>query len=246
MLEQRARFRRAARPVDLRRQPRRRGRRRVRARACRGSASGPRQNFDFAGYVTGFDPAAYERPERASRARLGLPTGRAAVRGHGRRLRRRGAAAAPGARRGAAGPAAGARSCGSWSSPARGSTRPSLPRRPGRRRCVGYLPDLTEHLAACDVAVVQGGLDHVHGADRRRQRRSSTCPLRHHFEQNFHVRHRLERYGAGPAWTTRRPCDPDALAAAVVEPSSRARWPTARCRDRRRGAGPPRLLAELL
>jgi len=22
-------------------------------------------------------------------------------------------------------------------------------------------------------------------------------PLRHHFEQNFHVRHRLERYGAG-------------------------------------------------
>jgi hypothetical protein len=24
-------------------------------------------------------------------------------------------------------------------------------------------------------------------------------PLRHHFEQNFHVRHRLERYGAGRA-----------------------------------------------
>jgi hypothetical protein len=23
-------------------------------------------------------------------------------------------------------------------------------------------------------------------------------PLRNHFEQNFHVRHRLERYGAGP------------------------------------------------
>ena len=22
-------------------------------------------------------------------------------------------------------------------------------------------------------------------------------PLRHHFEQNFHVRHRLDRYGAG-------------------------------------------------
>ena len=22
-------------------------------------------------------------------------------------------------------------------------------------------------------------------------------PLRHHFEQNFHVRHRLQRYGAG-------------------------------------------------
>ena len=37
----------------------------------------------------------------------------------------------------------------------------------------------------------------MHGADRQPRGRSSTCPLRHHFEQNFHVRHRLERYGAG-------------------------------------------------
>jgi hypothetical protein len=41
-------------------------------------------------------------------------------------------------------------------------------------------------------------------------------PLKHHFEQNFHVRHRLERYGAG------RPLDfdgspPDAIAAAIAE-----------------------------
>lgn len=59
-----------------------------------------------------------------------------------------------------------------------------------------FVPDLDRHLAACDLALVQGGL--------------TTCmeltaagtpfvyfPLRNHFEQNFHVAHRLERYGAG-------------------------------------------------
>ena len=58
------------------------------------------------------------------------------------------------------------------------------------------MPDLDRHLAACDLAIVQGGL--------------TTCmelaaagtpflyfPLRNHFEQNFHVAHRLERYDAG-------------------------------------------------
>src|SRR6185312_5774451 len=55
---------------------------------------------------------------------------------------------------------------------------------------------LDHHLAACDLALVQGGL--------------TTCmeltaagtpfiyfPLKNHFEQNFHVAHRLDRYGAG-------------------------------------------------
>jgi UDP-N-acetylglucosamine:LPS N-acetylglucosamine transferase len=58
------------------------------------------------------------------------------------------------------------------------------------------VPDLDRHLAACDLALVQGGL--------------TTCmeltaagtpfiyfPLRNHFEQNFHVAHRLDRYRAG-------------------------------------------------
>jgi hypothetical protein len=41
-------------------------------------------------------------------------------------------------------------------------------------------------------------------------------PLKHHFEQNFHVRHRLERYRAG------RPMDfenspPEAIAMAIAE-----------------------------
>ncbi|MBM3535909.1 MAG: hypothetical protein FJX60_23095 [Alphaproteobacteria bacterium] len=59
-----------------------------------------------------------------------------------------------------------------------------------------FVPDLDRHLAACDLALVQGGL--------------TSCmeltaagtpflyfPLRNHFEQNFHVAHRLDRYGAG-------------------------------------------------
>jgi predicted glycosyltransferase len=59
-----------------------------------------------------------------------------------------------------------------------------------------FVPDLDRHLAACDLALVQGGL--------------TTCmeltaagtpflyfPLKNHFEQNVHVAHRLGRYGAG-------------------------------------------------
>ena len=46
-------------------------------------------------------------------------------------------------------------------------------------------------------------------------------PLGHHFEQNFHVRHRLDRYGAGRCMdyaTT----DPDLLAAAITEDIGRS------------------------
>lgn len=41
-------------------------------------------------------------------------------------------------------------------------------------------------------------------------------PLRHHFEQNFHVRQRLNRYGAGRCMEYPEVLDPDALAAAIV------------------------------
>ena len=80
---------------------------------------------------------------------------------------------------------------------------------------LGYRADLVDLIAACDVAVVQGGL--------------STCmeltaaarpflyvPLRHHFEQNFHVRARLERYRAGVCLDYERAGDPDALVAALL------------------------------
>ena len=60
-----------------------------------------------------------------------------------------------------------------------------------------YVHDLYRHLAACDLAVVQGGLTTSMELTANR-RPFLYFPLRHHFEQNFHVRHRLERYGAGP------------------------------------------------
>jgi predicted glycosyltransferase len=59
-----------------------------------------------------------------------------------------------------------------------------------------YVHELYRHLAACDLAVVQGGLTTTMELTTN-QRPFLYFPLRHHFEQNFHVRHRLERYGAG-------------------------------------------------
>ena len=41
-------------------------------------------------------------------------------------------------------------------------------------------------------------------------------PLRHHFEQNFHVRHRLDRYRAGRCLDYDDLADPAWLAAAIV------------------------------
>jgi UDP-N-acetylglucosamine:LPS N-acetylglucosamine transferase len=41
-------------------------------------------------------------------------------------------------------------------------------------------------------------------------------PLRHHFEQNFHVRHRLDRYGAGRCLDY-QDTGPDSLAQAIAE-----------------------------
>ncbi|HME02813.1 MAG TPA: glycosyltransferase, partial [Solirubrobacteraceae bacterium] len=71
----------------------------------------------------------------------------------------------------------------------------SLPSHAGLE-VVPYVHNLYRHLAACDLAVVQGGL--TTAMELTAQKRPFLYfPLRHHFEQNFHVRHRLERYGAG-------------------------------------------------
>jgi predicted glycosyltransferase len=59
-----------------------------------------------------------------------------------------------------------------------------------------YVHNLYRFLAVCDLAVVQGGLTTAMELTANR-RPFLYLPLRHHFEQNFHVRHRLERYGAG-------------------------------------------------
>jgi UDP:flavonoid glycosyltransferase YjiC (YdhE family) len=59
-----------------------------------------------------------------------------------------------------------------------------------------YVDDLYRHLAACDLAVVQGGLTTTMELTAAR-RPFLYFPLRHHFEQRFHVAHRLGRYRAG-------------------------------------------------
>ena len=66
-----------------------------------------------------------------------------------------------------------------------------------------YVHELYRHLAVCDLAVVQGGLTTAMELTASR-RPFLYFPLRHHFEQNLHVRHRLDRYRPGGAWTTNR------------------------------------------
>ena len=111
------------------------------------------------------------------------------------------------------------RSSGSRSSPARGSTRRRCPRGRGRR-CSGTCPDLFRHLAACDVAVVQGGLTTTMELTAL-NKPFVYVPLRHHFEQNLHVRKRLDRYEAGRHLAYEDAVDPDALAEAIVKEASR-------------------------
>jgi UDP-N-acetylglucosamine:LPS N-acetylglucosamine transferase len=78
-----------------------------------------------------------------------------------------------------------------------------------------YVHNLYRHLAACDLAVVQGGLTTAMELTANR-RPFLYFPLRHHFEQNFHVRHRLERYGAGRRMDFDE-STPDTIAAAIAE-----------------------------
>jgi predicted glycosyltransferase len=89
----------------------------------------------------------------------------------------------------------------------------SLPSRPGLE-VHGYLEDLYRHLAICDLAVVQGGLTTTMELAAA-QRPFLYFPLRNHFEQNFHVRHRLDQYGAGRHMDYRS-TDPDLLAEAIA------------------------------
>jgi pimeloyl-ACP methyl ester carboxylesterase/predicted glycosyltransferase len=172
-----------------------------------------RDNFDFAGYVTGFDPL--DVADRAAlRKHLGhVPDRRLCVvtvggSGVGAPLLRRVLDAAPLVRRHepdlhflvVAGPRIDPR---------------SLPRRRGVS-VRGHVPDLYQHLAAADLAVVQGGLTTTMELTAT-ARPFIYVPLRHHFEQNFHVRHRLDRYGAGRCMPYEEAGDPDQLAEAVVQ-----------------------------
>jgi len=78
-----------------------------------------------------------------------------------------------------------------------------------------YVHDLHRHLAACDLAVVQGGLTTTMELTAHR-RPFLYFPLRGHFEQTRHVRHRLERYRAGRRMDFEA-ATPGAIAAAIAE-----------------------------
>ncbi|HXC81628.1 MAG TPA: alpha/beta fold hydrolase [Trebonia sp.] len=78
----------------------------------------------------------------------------------------------------------------------------------------GYVPDLHRHLAACDLAVVQGGLTttmELVAAGRP----FIYVPLARHFEQQIHVPRRLAQYGAGRRLDYAA-ADPESLAEAIA------------------------------
>lgn len=83
----------------------------------------------------------------------------------------------------------------------------------------GFVPDLDRHLAACDLALVQGGL-----TTSMELAAAGTpflyFPLNNHFEQNFHVAHRLDQYGAGKKMLFSE-SDPDTIAQAMMDELSR-------------------------
>jgi predicted glycosyltransferase len=90
----------------------------------------------------------------------------------------------------------------------------SLPRHDGLE-VRPYVHELYRHLAACDLAVVQGGLTTAMELTASR-RPFLYFPLRHHFEQNFHVRHRLVRYRAGRGMDFEHD-GPDEIAVAIAD-----------------------------
>jgi pimeloyl-ACP methyl ester carboxylesterase/predicted glycosyltransferase len=168
-------------------------------------------HYDFAGYVTGFDPAELA-DRQALRAELGYgPDERVCVvtvggSGVGVPLLRKVLAAyplvkdrVPGLRMIVV--------TGPRIDPA------SVPAHDGLE-VRAFVPGLYRHLAACDLAVVQGGLTTCMELVANR-RPFLYFPLRNHFEQNFHVAHRLDRHRAGRRMdyaTT----DPDAIADAIA------------------------------
>jgi UDP:flavonoid glycosyltransferase YjiC (YdhE family) len=99
----------------------------------------------------------------------------------------------------------------------------------------GYVPRLYEHLAACDVAIVQGG-----GTTTLELTALRTpfiyFPLEGHFEQNLIVAERLARHGAGQRMGYSE-TTPESLAKAVTGLIDRkASWPSIPTDGARRAA----------
>jgi pimeloyl-ACP methyl ester carboxylesterase/predicted glycosyltransferase len=196
------------------------------------------RHYDFAGYVPGFDPRRIA-DRTALRAELGYgdePLLLVAVGGSGvgAPLLRRVIEALPFVRARVPGLRTVA-VAGPRIDPA------SLPRAEGLEVC-GYVHELYRHLAACDVAVVQGGLTTTMELVAA-QRPFISIPLASHFEQRFHVRHRLDRYGA-TTWLDYENATPDALADAIG--TAFADKPSYRTIDPSGAAKAAALIAELL
>ena len=175
------------------------------------------QHYDFAGYITGFDPSQFTDRD-ALRDDLGFAPGEAVCivtvggSGVGGHLLRRVMAAFPEAKR-----LVPALRMIAVTGPRIEPT--GFPSHEGLE-VRSYVHGLYRHLAACDLAVVQGGLTTAMELTANR-RPFLYFPLRHHFEQNFHVRHRLNRYGAGRAMDFDRD-GPSEIAAAIADEIGRS------------------------
>jgi pimeloyl-ACP methyl ester carboxylesterase/predicted glycosyltransferase len=175
------------------------------------------EHFSFPGYITGFDPAAFADRD-ALRAELGYrPEEQVCIvtvggSGVGADLLGRVAASFAEAKRMipqlrmivVTGPRI---------------DPDSLPA-PDGLEVRSYVHNLYKHLAACDLAIVQGGLTTAMELTANR-RPFIYFPLKHHFEQNFHVRHRLERYRAGRRMDF-DDCPPEAITEAIVHEIARS------------------------
>jgi predicted glycosyltransferase len=171
------------------------------------------RHFDFSGYVTGFDPTPLIERREELRRELGFePDQRVVIvtvggSGVGESLLRRVIASYSEASRQVNGlrmiAVAGPR------------IDPASLDAPAGVEVRAFVPDLYRHLAASDLAVVQGGLTTTMELAAAR-RPFLYFPLRDHFEQNRHVRHRLERYGAG-RYMEYAASPPEVIAAAITE-----------------------------
>jgi predicted glycosyltransferase len=170
------------------------------------------QHYDFSGYITGIDPGGLADRAELRRALGWSPDDRVCVvtvggSGVGGHLVRRVSAAydtarelVPGLRMEIV--------TGPRLDPGLIEAHPGL-------QVHAYVPDLYRQLSACDLAVVQGGLTTTMELTAARTP-FLYIPLRHHFEQNLHVRHRLERYGAGRCVSYDDASDPDGLGRAIA------------------------------
>jgi pimeloyl-ACP methyl ester carboxylesterase/UDP:flavonoid glycosyltransferase YjiC (YdhE family) len=175
------------------------------------------RHFRFAGYVTGFHPSEIADREQL-RAEFGYEQGEkicivaAGGSAAGSALLRRSAAAFEAAKQLipdlrmilVAGPRV---------------DPDSLPRADGLETH-GYVHELHRRLAACDVAISHGGLSTTMELTAS-GRPFLYFPLKHHFEQNHHVHHRLRRHRAGHRMDI-DDASPEALAAAIAGALGRA------------------------